>query len=263
MRCHRPLAAGLAIGLAASIAAACAGEPRTVDGGPATNPPPALLASARQLLVVVTPDWDTVQGELRRYERPSVDGVWQAVGMPVTIVVGRSGTAWDPGLAPAVPGPAKREGDGRSPAGVFALGTAFGLAPPADAAWLKLPYVQEIPTLECVDDPTSVHYNQLVDRSTVATVDWKSSEKMAEVGEAYRWGVVVDYNTAPATPGNGSCIFLHVSPTPGRGTAGCTAMAAASLDEVLRWLDPARRPVLVQLPRAAHDALASAWTLPS
>ena len=263
MRCHRPLAAGLALGLAASIAAACTGEPRSVDAGPVTSPPPALLASARQLLVVVTPDWDTVQGELRRYERPSPDGAWQAVGSPVTIVVGRSGTAWDPALAPVVPGPVKREGDGRSPAGIFALGTAFGLAPPADAAWLKLPYVQETPTLECVDDPASVHYNHLVDRSTVATVDWKSSEKMAAVGEAYRWGVVVDYNTAPATPGHGSCIFLHVSPTPGRGTAGCTAMAAPSLDEVLRWLDPARRPALVQLPRAAHDALAAAWKLPA
>jgi D-alanyl-D-alanine dipeptidase len=200
---------------------------------------------------------------LRRYERAVADAAWQPVGSAATIVVGRNGTAWDSGLAPALPGPMKREGDGRAPAGAFALGTAFGLAAPAEATWLKLPYVQEIPTLECVDDPTSSHYNRLVDRATVAKVDWTSSEKMAEVGEAYRWGVVVEYNNAPPVPGQGSCIFLHVSPTPGNGTAGCTAMAAPALDEVMRWLDPALRPALVQGPTEALAPLLARWKLPA
>lgn len=224
---------------------------------------PAVVADARQLLVVTTAGWDDVQGQLRRYERATADAAWRPVGAAATIVVGKNGTAWDPGLAQSIPGPVKREGDGRAPAGAFALGTAFGLAAPADAAWLKLPYVQEIATLECVDDSKSAHYNRLVDRATVATVDWKSSEKMAQVGEAYRWGVVVEYNTSPATPGHGSCIFLHVSPTPGNGTAGCTAMAAPALDEVMRWLDPALRPALVQMPAAALAALGGAWKLPA
>ena len=224
---------------------------------------PAVLAGAGQLLVVTTPGWDAVAGELRRYERASADDAWQSVGAPVGIVVGTSGTAWDPAVTPTIPGPTKREGDGRSPAGAFALGTAFGLAPPADAAWLKLPYLQEVTTLECVDDVASAHYNRLVDRAAVASVDWKSSEKMAQVGEAYRWGVVVEYNTSPPVPGQGSCIFLHVSPTPGTGTAGCTAMAAPALDEVLRWLDPRQSPVLVQMPTAAMAPLVGPWKLPA
>jgi L,D-peptidoglycan transpeptidase YkuD (ErfK/YbiS/YcfS/YnhG family) len=102
-----------------------------------------------------------------------------------------------------------------------------------------------------------------VDRETVAKVDWTSSEKMAAVGEAYRWGVVVEYNTAPPVPGQGSCIFLHVSPTPGNGTAGCTAMAAPALDEVMRWLDPALRPALVQGPTGALASLVARWKLPA
>ncbi len=224
---------------------------------------PVVLADARQLLVVTTAGWDDVQGQLRRYERAAPDATWRPVGAAMTIVVGKHGTAWDPALVAAIPGPTKREGDGRAPAGAFALGTAFGLAAPAEAAWLKLPYVQEIPTLECVDDPASAHYNRLVDRATVGTVDWKSSEKMAAVGEAYRWGVVVEYNTSPPVAGQGSCIFLHVSPTPGNGTAGCTAMAAPALDEVMRWLDPTRRPALVQMPAAALAALGGAWKLPA
>ena len=224
---------------------------------------PPVIADATQLLMVTTAGWDDVAGELRRYQRASAGDAWRAIGTPIAIVVGRSGTAWDPSMTPTIPGPTKREGDGRSPAGAFALGTAFGLAAPAEAAWLKLPYVQETATLECVDDPASAHYNRLVHRDRVETVDWSSSEKMAEVGEAYRWGVVVEYNTASPVAGHGSCVFLHISPTPGRGTAGCTAMAAPALDELMRWLDPARQPALVQMPAQALAPLVTRWRLPA
>ncbi len=256
------LAALAALAAAAAVAVGCGTAP-AAESRAAADPAPRVLEAARQLLVVTTTDWDAVAGELRRYQRASADGTWQAVGVPVGIVVGKSGTAWDPAVRPSIPGPTKREGDGRSPAGAFALGTAFGLAPPAEASWLRLPYVQEVATLECVDDAASTHYNRLVDRAAVASVDWKSSEKMAEVGEAYRWGVVVEYNTGTPVPGLGSCIFLHVSPTPGAGTAGCTAMAAPALDDVLRWLDPRQSPVLVQMPTAAMAPLIGPWKLPA
>ncbi len=256
------VAALAATAVATAVAVGCGSAP-AAESRAAADPAPRVLEAARQLLVVTTPDWDAVAGELRRYERASADGTWQAVGAPVGIVVGKNGTAWDPAVRPSIPGPTKREGDGRSPAGAFALGTAFGLAPPAEASWLRLPYVQEVATLECVDDAASAHYNRLVDRKAVASVDWKSSEKMAEVGEAYRWGVVVEYNTGTPVPGQGSCIFLHVSPTPGAGTAGCTAMAAPELDEVMRWLDPHQSPALVQMPTAAMALLVGPWKLPA
>ena len=223
--------------------------------------PPPLVRDANQLLLVVTPDWNTVQGELRRFERGNLDAPWRAVGAPGLIVVGKNGTAWDPLAAQPVPGPVKAEGDGRSPAGVFPLGKAFGYAPAAEAAWLKLPYLPVTEGVECVDDSASSLYNQVVDRRTIKTPDWNSSEKMREVGEAYRWGVVVNYNT-PAVPKRGSCIFLHIGGEQGKGTAGCTAMAPDFLREVMAWIDPGRKPVLVQLPRAAYDALKPAWSLP-
>lgn len=223
--------------------------------------PPGLLRSATQLILVVTPDWNTVQGELRRFERASGAQAWQPVGAPGTIVVGKNGTAWDPLVTPAVPGPSKREGDGRSPAGVFSLGTAFGYAPAQDASWLRVPYLPVVEGIECVDDPASSAYNQIVDRRTIQRPDWTSSEKMREVGEAYRWGVVVNYNT-PAVAPRGSCIFLHIGGDGGQGTAGCTAMAPDVLRQVMAWIDPARSPVVVQLPRAAYDALRQTWALP-
>jgi L,D-peptidoglycan transpeptidase YkuD (ErfK/YbiS/YcfS/YnhG family) len=223
--------------------------------------PPDLLQSARQLLLVVTPDWNTVQGELRRFERSGPGKSWRTVGRAGAIVVGKNGTAWDPLATEAVTGPVKEEGDGRSPAGVFSLGKAFGYAPAAEATWLKLPYLPVTEGVECVDDAASSVYNRIVDRRTIRTPDWNSSEKMREVGEAYRWGVVVNYNT-PAVARRGSCIFLHIGRAEGGGTAGCTAMAAEFLREVMVWIDPARAPVLVQLPRDAYESLKAPWSLP-
>ncbi len=224
---------------------------------------PVQLSTARQLLLVVTPDWNAVSGELRRFERASAAQSWRAVGEPTAIVVGKNGTAWDPMLTPAVPGPVKAEGDGRSPAGVFPLGTAFGFAPPPEASWLKLPYLHVTEGTECVDDSASTVYNQVVNRRTIARPDWNSAEKMREIAPAYQWGVVVNYNASPAVAKRGSCIFLHIGGGPdGKGTAGCTAMPAADLRPVMAWLDPAAKPVLVQFPRAAYEKLKTDWQLP-
>jgi L,D-peptidoglycan transpeptidase YkuD (ErfK/YbiS/YcfS/YnhG family) len=121
--------------------------------------------------------------------------------------------------------------------------------------------------VECVDDPASLHYNRIVDRASVAP-DWKSSEHMRNAGEAYVWGVVVDHNatvpggTSQPVPGSGSCVFLHIWEGTGRGTTGCTAMAEANLETLLTWLDPARRPLLVQLPEPVYARLEHAWRLP-
>jgi zinc D-Ala-D-Ala dipeptidase len=223
--------------------------------------PPERLATARQLLVVTTDGWDAAAARLTRYERADPGTTWTPVGPPIDVIVGRKGLAWDPDAAWApIDGPRKKEGDGRSPAGVFGLGTAFGFAPASDARHLKLPFLPVTPTLDCVDDSASGYYNQLVDRAAVAKT-WSSAERMLEVGEAYRFGVVVEYNTAPVVAGRGSCIFLHIGKA-GQGTAGCTAMPAPVLEAVMRWLDPAEKPALVQMPVAAYRALRSVWGLP-
>ena len=238
-------------------AATGAAQTRTASG----DAPPAALRRASQLLVVTTATWDTTGGMLRRYSRDAT-GRWRAEGTRVPIVVGRTGLAWGVGFASAAAGePAKREGDGKAPAGVFPLGRAFGFAPSAKAVGTRLPYLRLIETTECVDDTASAHYNGIVDRRRVARVDWTSSERMRRI-ELYRLGVVVDYNARPPAAGRGSCIFLHVWGGARSSTAGCTAMAEPALAEVVRWLDPARRPALVQLTDAAYARRRAAWGLP-
>jgi L,D-peptidoglycan transpeptidase YkuD (ErfK/YbiS/YcfS/YnhG family) len=223
--------------------------------------PASPLDGSTQMVLVVTPAWDSTSGSLRRFERETPRGAWRQVGGTVPIVVGRTGVAWDGQLGLARAGePVKREGDGRSPAGMFPLDTAFGFDARQSVPWVRLPYVQLRTTTECVDDGRSVHYNTIVDRDGVPRVDWTSSEKMRSIGQ-YEYGVHVAYN-APPTPSRGSCIFLHICAGPESVTAGCTAMNVDALKELIGWLDPRRRPMLVQLPASALETRRKEWSLP-
>jgi len=235
---------------------------------------PAAFMQSTQMIVVTTPDWNTVEGTLQRYDRANPQEAWRPVGESIAIVVGKNGMGWGIGvLATDDPkvrlasDPVKKEGDGRSPAGIFALGTAFGdTAQPLPG--LKTPYLHLTPSIECVDDSRSKYYNRVVDSSAVVP-DWNSSEHMRSVGEAYRWGIVVGHNGGdmkadanPPVPGSGSCVFLHIWGSGTRGTAGCTAMPQNQLETLLTWLDPTRKPLLVQVPAPEYARLRSRWGLP-
>jgi D-alanyl-D-alanine dipeptidase len=223
----------------------------------------AIPAATRQLIVAKVDDWDDVTAELARFER-TAGGAWRQVGRAWPAVIGARGSAWGRGLhGPGAPtgrtGPEKREGDGKSPAGLFALGGSFGYAPrPPGGA--RAPYTQVDDGWVCVDDARSSHYNAVLDGDGVAA-DWSSTEVMRRRDDLYRWVVVVEHNRE-AAPGAGSCIFLHVWRGSGSGTAGCTAMERADIEAVLAWLDPAARPVFALLPSGEYAGLRSAWGLP-
>ena len=185
-------------------------------------------------------------------------------------MVGRNGSGWGFGLNPApaqaiaAGDPIKREGDGRAPAGVFAIGTAFGYAGSAATA---LPYQPMDAGDWCIDVSGSPLYNRIVDVDKVGEAAIAgSTEPMrrdlhADGDQRYRLGFVIEHNTAQV-PMAGSCIFAHLWKTPDTATAGCTAMAPATMDAVLAWLDPAQRPVFVLLPASEYRALQAAWRLP-
>jgi len=243
----------LALGFVGLLAACAHVAPRAA--GP--------LQGAGQLVLVTTPGWDADHGTLQRFER--VDGTWRPVGDSVAVMVGRNGTAWGLGLhVPQPDGPVKREGDGRAPAGAFAIGTAFGYAADAETA---LPYAAMDAGDWCIDVPASPLYNRIVDARDVgeAAVEG-STEPMrrdlhADGDQRYRLGFVIEHNTQ-AVPGAGSCIFAHLWKSPSDATAGCTAMADPAMQALLGWLDPARDPVFVLLPIAEFRRLQPNWQLP-
>jgi D-alanyl-D-alanine dipeptidase len=229
-----------------------------------TIPTPQLeLDASQQLVVVVTPNWSSTTGTMTRFERPALTSAWTRLGNPIPLVVGRTGIAWGVGFDDvSAVGPHKHEGDGKAPAGIFPLDTAFGFAPADSMRGVRLPYVQLLLTTDCVDDTTSSHYNTIVDRAVVPRVDWNSAEQMRQVSQ-YEIGVIVGYNASPPIKGRGSCIFLHIWAGPDSHTAGCTAFDQAKLGELMMWLDPRKRPLLVQLTAGEYDKLQSGWKLPA
>jgi L,D-peptidoglycan transpeptidase YkuD (ErfK/YbiS/YcfS/YnhG family) len=186
-----------------------------------------LPAGSRQA-VVVDRDETTPSGvALRLYERGA--GGWQPLGAAIPAVVGREGLA---------PVGEKREGDGRTPSGVFPLERGFGYEPLAT----RLPYIVLTPEMIWIDDPRSDRYNTLAERREGEELSY---EIMRRADDLYRYGIVVEYNTRATVPGAGSAIFFHIWRSPATPTAGCIATAEPEMVRLLLWLDPARQPLAV------------------
>jgi D-alanyl-D-alanine dipeptidase len=226
----------------------------------AANP----LRRSRQCIVVIAPNWNSTTAVLRAFERTSASADWKMRDDKIPVVLGKKGLGWGGGMLNPNPGspPRKMEGDNKVPAGVFGLGPAFGYAPARSARWVNLRYLPLTKQIEGIDDPRSRSYNRLVDRSKIAEVDWRTSEKMLRDDGLYKWGVFVEHNPA-AIPGAGSCIFLHIWKNSATPTTGCTAMAEKDLMKLLRWLDPAAHPILVQMPRGEYATFQSKFGLPA
>ncbi len=219
-----------------------------------------LIKNSRQAIVVTTKNWNALQGAAQIFERSDTKSGWKPAGKSFPVVVGKNGLGWsDDAQMKAETAPGKREGDGRAPAGIFRLTSAFGSGAKPD--FVKLPFTRLTERTECVDDTNSGQYNLIVDNKTVP-VDWASSEKMLEVGAQYDLGVFVAHNSNPPAAGKGSCIFLHIWKNETTGTAGCTAMKRENIETVLSWLDAKKNPVLIQMPEANYKQFQTLWKLP-
>ena len=121
---------------------------------------------------------------------------------------------------------AKREGDLKTPAGVFPLRGGFGIYanPGLAMGWFRVD-ARDV----WVDDSKSSLYN--THQRTPASGRWTSAEPL-DNAPVYNYAQVIGYNEA-RTPGRGSAIFLHVDH--GSGTAGCVSVPTSSLLAILRW----------------------------
>ncbi|UGB38417.1 L,D-transpeptidase family protein [Frateuria soli] len=220
-------------------------------------------SDARQMVVVTTPGWDVNHGTLRTYAR-TADG-WKEIGQPAPVTIGKAGAAWGLGLnTPRHDGPVKREGDLRSPAGVFDIGEAFGYAAKAGTA---LPYRALRASDYCVDVSGSPHYNRIVDAKVVGekAVEGSTEPMRRDIhvngDQRYAQGFVIEHNPQQRAQG-GSCIFAHLWKSPMDATTGCTAMAPSLMHRLLAWLRPDAHPVFVLLPTPAYQKLQGEWHLP-
>mgnify|MGYP001021842006 CR=1 FL=1 len=185
---------------------------------------------SRQVVIVAAQRYGLSDAFLQTWEKNG--NAWRQGMAPVQAVVGMGGFA--------APGE-KREGDHKSPSGVFSIPMCFGNRPNPG---VRFPYRQVDTDSYWVDDPESAFYNTF--QTGEADGRWKSAENLGLTGAEYDYAAVIGYNTEKRVPGKGSAIFLHVWNGPGSATEGCTALSEENLLSVLKWLDPAKDPVIIE-----------------
>lgn len=254
--------------------ATCPAQPAAapeVASAPAVPAPPVVVVGkgfpvpgCRQLVLVVAPDFTARHGTLRRLVRDGGDGVWREDGAPVSCILGRGGLGVGRGLLPGLTGPAKRQGDGRTPVGLFALPEAFGHGDVQTAknAGVRLPYQMVSDRLACVTDPDSPLFGRLAGPEERAGTRVGRQERMKRDDGANVWGVVIAHNRDHPDPGAGSCLFLNVRRPGGPPTGGSIGLPEAAAAALATWLDPAAEPLLAVLPRKDYQAVKKTWGLP-
>lgn len=148
-----------------------------------------------------------------------------ADGVTTPCIIGRTGP-----IAAA----AKREGDGHTPRGSFALRQALlrpdrGIAMPATV----LPWRWLDPADGWSDDPADPAYNTLIRHPHAF-----SAEHLWRDDGLYDVIVPLGYSDAPPIAGRGSAIFLHCTAPGHATTAGCVAIDREALLALLPWLTP-------------------------
>ena len=221
-----------------------------------------LPAKSSQCIVGVADNWDSSTVTLTFYEKKS--DRWVAAGPSWKGRLGKSGLVWGLGLHPNPPGATlKKEGDLRSPAGVFSLGGAWGY----DASIQKhpkLPYRQVTTKDLWVEDPASPSYNRNVILDREPATAWEKKQQMNQNDYPHSLKLFISHNAPPKViPNAGSSIFFHIWRNEGKATtAGCTTMKEDKLRSLIARIDPARRPIYVLLPKAEYAAKKAEWKLP-
>lgn len=155
---------------------------------------------------------------------------WTVFASPMQAGIGRKGFA-DPGI--------KREGDQKSPSGLFELGQLFCYDNNVET---KMSYIQSSTDDKWIDDPDSEDYNRHVRGETAA----RSYEKLLLNGNDYRYCMVIEYNTHPVVKGHGSAIFLHLSEGKSiNSSAGCVVLTQNDMERLLKWMDPQSNPSIL------------------
>lgn len=127
----------------------------------------------------------------------------------------------------------KREGDGRTPAGLWPVRAVWWRPDRSPAPETALPTRPITPHDGWCDDPADPAYNRPVRLPYPS-----SAERLWREDGVYDLVVELGYNDDPVVPGAGSAIFLHLVRPGFLPTEGCVALAEADLRAFLRDARP-------------------------
>lgn len=188
--------------------------------------------NCRQLILASAQPSDGVTTLTVCYER-GADGSFQPVpGLEgLQGFVGKSGILHD-----------RRRNTNTSPAGLWAIGTAFGNEAPPEG--LKLPWRQVTPNSDWVCDDQSPYFNTWQERGNPNLIPWSDDvEHLEDYPTQYAWACVIEFNRPPdVVPDRGCAIFLHCSKG---GTGGCVGLRREDMLSVLKWLDAEKNPYIL------------------
>lgn len=215
------------------------------------------LSQSKQLIIVIANKIDSKHGKLYFYERDNA-GNWKPRLQFIEVMLGAKGLGFCNDLSGIFDYkmPRKKEGDLKSPAGLFYIHEAFAYYPIKTGIDLKILNKGTV----CVDDTASRSYGK-ISNDSLAKKDWNSGEKMRLIRQ-YEYGIVIDQNMLANRLEGGSCIFVHIWSGEQNSTAGCTAMSKQNLLRLLALLEINKMPVILQLPRESYQEAATILKLP-
>jgi L,D-peptidoglycan transpeptidase YkuD (ErfK/YbiS/YcfS/YnhG family) len=182
-----------------------------------------------QIIVVSNEKESQYKATVETFEKNS--GGWIKILPSMNAVIGKNGFSLN-----------KMEGDLKSPAGIFRIGTAFGtIDKPSD---IKLSYKKTSKNDYWVDDISSPDYNKWIEYDGDPYSRWMSFERLKISN--YKLAFVIEYNMNPIVKGRGSAIFLHIWKDSNTSTKGCTALSKANVSKLLNWIDPYKNPIIIQ-----------------
>lgn len=188
----------------------------------------------QQLIVVTNQEIQRIDGEdyykatLYKLEKNGEN--WAIVSAPFSVNVGVKGIAEEK---------EKREGDVMTPSGFYPISFAFGVQKNVET---KMEFRELNKYHVWVCDTSSEDYNRWVEDITGKYLNNKKNEHLLSIQPQYKYAIVIDYNTNPIVKGLGSAIFIHVQKTTHSKTAGCIAMAEKDIVDLIKWIDPSKKP---------------------
>lgn len=232
-----------------------------------------------QLILVTTPNWTSYKAKINLYEKDGVN--WKKSKDDIKAVIGKNGMGWGKGIynqEDAINNTFRKEGDKRTPAGIFTISTVFGLNNILEAKKelnLKYPYIELTDNTRCIGESDSKYYNEIVEQDKVSK-DWKNDKnnelmryEAIRDEQAYKWGLFIDHNSnlnksifMKKDSTSGSCIFMHLWKNEDTPTSGCTAIEESQIKKIISWLDYSKNPIIAQLPESEYKRLKNKWNLP-
>ena len=217
---------GCAVAEAAPVETAAPSAPGTYAGLDLASPEWVgkleAAKDAEQLLVVAAFDQESIGAWVSLHEKQP-DGSWHMT-MTSPGFIGKNGLG------------KTREGDGKTPIGVFHFNRAFGIAEDPGCA---LPYVQVDEDIYWSGDSREgFHYNELVCLKDLPQLDLESgdSEHIIDYPYNYQYCLNISYNEE-CVPGLGSAIFLHCMGPARPFTGGCVAIQEAQMRYVMQHVN--------------------------